>query len=85
MANNNTPAPRVAVIGSGISGITSAAMLKKSGFEVVIFEKSDQIGGVWALAYPNIRLQNIADHYHISDFPWPFQPDLHPTGAQIMQ
>ncbi len=85
MANNNTPAPRVAVIGSGISGITSAAMLQKNGFEVVIFEKSDQIGGVWALAYPNIRLQNIADHYHISDFPWPFQPDLHPTGAQIMQ
>lgn len=77
--------PRVAVIGSGISGIASAAMLQKSGFQVQIFEKSDTIGGIWALAYPEVRLQNIASQYHISDFPWPFPPDLHPTGAQIMQ
>ena len=76
---------RVAVIGSGISGIASAAMLRKEGFQVTIFEKSERIGGVWALAYPNVRLQNIAPQYHISDFPWPFQPDMHPTGAQIMQ
>lgn len=32
--------PRVAVIGSGISGIASAAMLRKEGFQVTIFEKS---------------------------------------------
>lgn len=76
---------RVAVIGSGISGIASAAMLQKNGFQVQIFEKSTTIGGIWALAYPEVRLQNIASQYHISDFPWPFQPDLHPTGAQIMQ
>lgn len=85
--NNQTPSAlrRVAVIGSGISGIAAAVMLQKTGFQVDIFEKSDSIGGVWALAYPNVRLQNIAPHYHISDFPWPFQPDPHPTGAQIMR
>lgn len=85
MANNTSAGRRVAVIGSGISGITSAVMLHKCGFEVEIFEKSDQIGGVWALAYPNVHLQNIGEQYHISDFPWPFTPELHPTGTQIMQ
>lgn len=85
MVDNTSSVPRVAVIGSGISGIASAVMLQKEGFQVEIFEKSDQIGGVWALAYPNVRLQNIAMQYHISDFPWPFQPDLHPTGIQVMQ
>lgn len=85
MVNQTHPAPRVAVIGSGISGIASAVMLQKEGFQVDIFEKSDCIGGVWALAYPNVRLQNIAMQYHISDFPWPFQPDLHPTGVQVMR
>ncbi len=85
MENKTTHTPRVAVIGSGISGIASAAMLKKNGFQVEIFEKSTHIGGVWALAYPNVRLQNIAEQYHISDFAWPFKPDLHPSGTQILQ
>lgn len=76
---------RIAIIGSGISGIAAARTLQRLGFEVVIYERSHAIGGVWALAYPEVRLQNIAAHYHLADFPWPFTPDLHPTGAQIRE
>ncbi|MEG5136241.1 MULTISPECIES: flavin-containing monooxygenase [unclassified Microcoleus] len=74
----------IAIIGAGISGITTAHILKKNGFQAVVFEKSQQVGGVWALAYPNVHLQNIKEQYHLSDFPWPFTPDLHPTGEQIL-
>lgn len=74
---------RIAIIGSGISGIAAARTLQRLGIESVVFERSSAIGGIWALAYPQVRLQNIDTHYHISDFPWPFKPDLHPTGAQI--
>lgn len=74
---------RVAVIGAGISGIAAANILKKNGFTAVVFEKSEHIGGVWAKAYPGVHLQNIYPQYHLSDFPWPFQPDFHPTGEQI--
>ncbi len=81
----STSPVRVAVIGAGISGITAAHVLKKHGFEVVVYEKADQPGGVWAVAYPQITLQNLRQHYHLSDFPWPFEPDLHPTGAQVMR
>jgi len=74
----------IAIIGAGISGITTANILKKNGFPAVVFEKSEKMGGVWALAYPNVHLQNIREQYHLSDFPWPFTPDLHPTGEQIL-
>lgn len=76
---------RIAVIGAGISGIAAANVLKKKGYEAVIFEKSTEIGGVWAVAYPEVRLQNISSQYHLSDFPWTFTPDLHPTQPQIRQ
>ena len=76
---------RIAVIGAGISGIAAANILKKNGFLPVVFEKHEEIGGVWATAYPGVHLQNIYTQYHLSDFDWPFRPDLHPTGEQIMR
>ncbi|HSL41991.1 MAG TPA: NAD(P)/FAD-dependent oxidoreductase [Anaerolineales bacterium] len=75
----------IAVIGAGISGIAAANILKKNGFVPVVFEKHEKIGGVWATAYPEVHLQNIYTQYHLSDFPWPFRPDLHPTGEQVMR
>ena len=36
---------RVAVIGGGISGLTTAFLLKKRGFQVKVFEASDRLGG----------------------------------------
>lgn len=74
---------RVAVVGSGISGIATAAVLKRCGHTPILFEKSAHPGGVWARSYPEVRLQNIASQYHLADFPWPFEPDLHPTAEQI--
>ena len=37
---------RVAVIGSGLSGLTAAALLAKRGHEVSVFEQHEDIGGV---------------------------------------
>lgn len=76
---------RIAVIGSGISGIAWAASLQRQGHELVVYERDVQLGGVWAAAYPDVRLQNFGAHYHLADFPWPFQPDQHPTAAQILR
>ncbi|MFO0577846.1 MAG: NAD(P)/FAD-dependent oxidoreductase [Polyangia bacterium] len=76
---------RIAVIGGGPSGIVAAKVLRACGHEAVLFERSGRLGGVWAVAYPQVRLQNIAEHYRLSDFPWPFAPDLHPTREQIVE
>jgi cation diffusion facilitator CzcD-associated flavoprotein CzcO len=76
---------RIAIIGGGISGITAATILQKNGCEPVIFEKSKKLGGVWAVSYPGVHLQNTYVQYHLANFPWPFQPDWHPSGEQILR
>lgn len=76
---------RIAIIGGGISGIAAAQSLRKTGHDVQIYEKSDRIGGVWALGYPGVRLQNTRDQYRLIDVPWSTKPDLHPTSAQVQQ
>ena len=37
---------KVAIIGAGLSGLTTAFYLKKAGIPFTIFEKSNSIGGV---------------------------------------
>ena len=39
---------KVIVIGSGLAGLTSAALLAKEGFDVRLFEQYETIGGVTA-------------------------------------
>lgn len=76
---------RVAVIGAGISGIAFAGVMQRFGHHCVIYEKGESVGGIWALAYPEVRLQNSYEQYAFIDFPWPVKPDQHPTGAQIRE
>ncbi|ORU99016.1 flavin-containing monooxygenase [Mycolicibacterium fallax] len=47
--------PKTAIIGAGISGLTSAKMLKDYGVPHTVFETSDRIGGNWAFGNPNGR------------------------------
>lgn len=35
----------ICVIGAGISGLTTAYLLYKKGFEVIVFDKNDKVGG----------------------------------------
>ncbi len=79
------PHKRVAIIGCGISGLAQADVFTRCGFQCVLFEQAPRIGGVWAHSYAGVSLQNTSSGYHISSFPWPFTPDLHPTGEQILR
>eukprot|EP01038_Epipyxis_sp_PR26KG_P005865 gene5865-8089_t len=38
---------KVAIIGAGASGLITAKVMRDRGFNVVIFEKNNEIGGVW--------------------------------------
>ena len=73
----------IAIIGAGITGIAAASILKKAGHSATLFEKSDKVGGVWAVGYPGVCLQNTAHQYTLAEFPWPFKPAHHPTAADI--
>src|SRR5881227_513823 len=47
---------KVAVVGSGPSGLACAAQLNKAGHEVTVFERADRIGGLLMYGIPNMKL-----------------------------
>ena len=38
---------RIAIIGAGVGGIISAKCCLEQGLDIVVFEKTDYIGGLW--------------------------------------
>ncbi|KAM3734896.1 hypothetical protein ACB098_10G048400 [Castanea mollissima] len=44
----------VAVIGAGAAGIVTARELRREGHSVVVFERGDQVGGLWVYT-PNVE------------------------------
>ena len=47
---------KVAVIGSGPSGLTCAGDLAKAGYDVTVFEALHELGGVLVYGIPEFRL-----------------------------
>jgi glutamate synthase (NADPH/NADH) small chain len=47
---------RVAVVGSGPSGLACADQLNKAGHGVTVFERADHIGGLMVYGIPNMKL-----------------------------
>lgn len=59
----NTNNIKIAIIGSGPAGIACATELAKKGFEVTIFEKEQEIGGLLTYGIPGFRLpRNITEN-----------------------
>lgn len=75
----------VCIIGAGVSGLVTAKVLQRDGFDVTIFEKEATIGGVWApsRAYAGLRTNNPQKAYAFSDLPYPETSDEFPTAGQV--
>ena len=61
----------VAVIGAGVSGVSSAIHLRNAGLDVTVFERGDVAGGVWCVAFipdssflpiPSVQVRNLRKH-----------------------
>lgn len=55
-ANDVRTGKRVAVVGSGPSGLAAAQLLNKRGHEVTVYERNDRIGGLLRYGIPNMKL-----------------------------
>ncbi|WP_405164578.1 flavin-containing monooxygenase [Nocardia sp. NBC_01499] len=78
---------RIAIIGAGVAGLTTAKVLIQAGHEVTVFEKAPDVGGVWSGSrrYPGLTTQSPKTQYSFSDFPMPRDFPEWPTGPQVQQ
>ena len=73
----------IGIVGAGVAGVTAARFLHQAGFDCEIFEKSQKLGGVWAVGYHNFGLQEPAKLYEFPDYPVPESYPNLPSGEQI--
>lgn len=76
---------RVCIVGAGVAGLVSAKVLRDDGFDVTVFEKADDVGGVWleSRTYPDVRTNTPREAYAFSDVPYPETADDFPTAGQV--
>lgn len=84
-------APRTAVIGAGISGLTAGKMLGDYGLDYTCYEISDQVGGNWTFrnsngvssAYRSLHIDTSKHRLSFKDFPMPQDYPDFPHHTQI--
>lgn len=78
---------RVGIVGAGVAGLCTAKVLSGLGHDVVVLDRTPDVGGVWSRTrrYPGLSTQSVRDTYAFSDFPMPQDYPEWPSGEQVQR
>src|SRR5689334_7629821 len=56
----DTRSVRIGVVGAGIAGLSATKVLRSVGHDIVTFDRTPDVGGVWSRTrhYPGLKTQN---------------------------
>jgi len=76
---------KVAIVGAGIAGLATAKVLKSDGFDISVFERDSELGGVWAShrTYPEVCADTPKEAYAFPDFPHAATTSEFPTASEM--
>ena len=76
---------KVAIIGCGVSGLAAGKIFKQIGHDIVILERSHDLGGVWeaSVSYPDVQTQSPKELYRYTDKAMPEEYPEWPKGPQV--
>jgi len=76
---------QIGIIGGGISGLVAAKTLRQYGAEVLVYERSGEIGGVWSgpQSYGGMTSHTSKEELAFSDFPFDKSAPKFPAAEQI--
>jgi dimethylaniline monooxygenase (N-oxide forming) len=80
----DTRVVRIGVVGAGIAGLCATKILRSVGHEVLTFDRTPDVGGVWSATrhYPGLKTQNSRHTYTFTDHEPPSSwPDF-PSAKQ---
>jgi len=91
--HNPWPSIRIAVIGAGPSGLAAAKNAIQAGFDTVVFEKNQRVGGNWLFdergghssVYENTHIISSKAWSEYEDFPMPADYPDYPSHTQLQQ
>ncbi|GAA5963752.1 hypothetical protein JCM3765_006839 [Sporobolomyces pararoseus] len=69
LPETQNPLGRIAIIGAGLTGISSAAHAVDHGFDVVIYEADESVGGIW-------YRENSTSQLQLNSFLYRFHPTV---------
>ena len=75
----------ICVIGAGGSGLVAAKVLLADGHDVVVLERENELGGVWApwRAFPGLTTQTPGAQFEFSDHAFPVGLPAWPPAADV--
>ncbi|MEM7115057.1 MAG: NAD(P)-binding domain-containing protein [Chloroflexota bacterium] len=81
---------KVAIVGGGISGLFSLKTMLEDGHQAILYEKSDQVGGVWSYqqkkrggVWKSAYASSSKTFMHPSDFPFPDEVPIFPHHTHV--